>query len=102
MQDNWQTALKSFLGELEKEEGFFELKSMCEFLLKPYVLDEGEKPYVWKGKEEVAQYISDYLSVSEADLHFHSKWQHIGNMKSVAVFDKQQIIKIKELLSLLS
>lgn len=95
--NKWEDTIRQFYSTLNQNEGFHSVRYLCRSFL--------EEPHAsfWKGKEtkEVVRYIEDWLNVPLCRLEFHSKWIEMFNMDNIINYEKLEVDKVKELLSLL-
>ena len=90
---NWRATLLKFQTHLKQEQGLHSVKDLCEGLLHQFGL---------KTREEVIEYLHDYLAISQYHRDFHSKWKKIPNMRNIADYDQKEIDNVQQLILLLS
>ena len=90
---DWRTVVLAFSEDLQTEGGLHGVKDLCNDLLHRFPLETNE---------EIVSYLSDYVTVSQSHLKFHSAWAKIPNMRNLADHDEKEIAKLQELIQLLS
>ncbi len=88
MTTTWQESVKNFRDSIG--EGYFSVKSLCEFILEED----------WNSLDEMKDYLKDYSELTQQQLTFHSKWARLqhGNLSNIADYDRKEIAKVAELL----
>ena len=91
---SWKSTVVIFSQQLDPK-GAASVKDLCEFLLD----DKAGKAL--RSREDVIEYLQDYIGVGMVHYEFHNKWKKSPGMSGIAEHDKREMSQVVVLIQLL-